>query len=268
MLDRFHRRMSRRRRPAWARPWLAGPAAAPPDQPAMRARSHMWLAGRRANWASTFAVLVLGALLALVWQGDYVADLLGKRQLLADAFLAHPWRVAAGFVLFYVFAVSLFLPTAALLAVAAGSIFGFVAGVAVIGIGAGLGAVLGFLLSRHFLAATLRRRWPGVFGRIDAGVDDEGIFYLFALRVVPVVPFCLINLGMGLTRMPLGTYLVVSLLGTLPGTLVFVNAGAQLAAAQDSAQPLTPALITALCLLGLFPLAARRGVDWMRSFRF
>jgi uncharacterized membrane protein YdjX (TVP38/TMEM64 family) len=199
-------------------------------------------------------------LLAAAWlaQSDWLslAALLEQRQLLVDAYAAHPARLAAGFIAVYVLTVSLFLPTAVLLAVAAGAIFGFTAGVGVIGIGAALGASLGFLLSRYLLAGILRRRWPAVFERIDAGVAAEGAFHLFALRVVPLVPFCVINLGMGLTHMPFGRYLGVSLLGTLPGILVFVNAGAQLGAVEDWAQPLTPALVTALCLLGLFPLVA------------
>lgn len=212
--------------------------------------------------------LLLAAALAALWLA--LSDvltldvLMDQRARLAAAYAADPAAVAAAFVLFYVLAVSLFLPTAALLTVAAGAIFGFGVGVAVIGVGSALGAALGFLLSRHLLGRRLRRHWTRTFARIDAGVEREGAFHLFALRVVPLVPFCVVNLGMGLTRMPFGRYLAVSLLGTLPSALVFVNAGAKLAAAGTAAEPLNTSLIVALCLLGLFPLAARHGVRWLR----
>jgi uncharacterized membrane protein YdjX (TVP38/TMEM64 family) len=193
-----------------------------------------------------------------------VAVLIEHRQTLADAFASAPWRWAIAFLLLYILTISLFLPTVALLATSAGAVFGFGLGFALSLFGALVGAGIGFLLSRYLFSTVVRRRWPGVLARIDHGMAEEGAFYLFALRLVPVFPFAVVNFALGLTRISLRQYLLVTCVGASPSLLLLVNAGVQIAEASVAPQPLTPALLISLSLLGLFPLAARLAVSRLR----
>ena len=120
-----------------------------------------------------------------------------------------------------------------------------------------IGASLAFLRRASSCATGSRRRFGARVAAIDRGIERDGAFYLLSLRLIPLVPFFLINLAMGLTRMRLGTFFLVSQVGMLPGTLVFVNAGTQLAAIRSTSDILSPALIGSFVLLGLFPLIAQ-----------
>jgi pyruvate/2-oxoglutarate dehydrogenase complex dihydrolipoamide dehydrogenase (E3) component/uncharacterized membrane protein YdjX (TVP38/TMEM64 family) len=175
---------------------------------------------------------------------------------------AHPWQTAAGFFAVYVAATALSLPGAAtLLTLAGGATFGLLWGTVLVSFASSLGATLAFLASRFVL-----RDWvQGSFGRqlqgINEGVAKEGAFYLFTLRLIPAVPFFVINLAMGLTPLRAWTFYWVSQLGMLAGTLVYVNAGTQLGALESPAGILSPGLIGAFLLLGFFPLIAKKALD-------
>ncbi len=190
-----------------------------------------------------------------------------EQQWLAMAFERQPLLIAAVFAAVYVVSVALSLPWATLLGLAAGAIFGLGWGTAIVSVSSTLGAALAFLLARHLLRGPVRNRFGSRLGAIDRGIEREGGLYLFALRLVPLFPFFLVNLGMGLTRLPLATYVWISWLGMLPGTAVYVNAGTQLASVDSSAGLLSPPVLISFALLGLFPLAARRFVDYLRTRR-
>jgi uncharacterized membrane protein YdjX (TVP38/TMEM64 family)/thioredoxin reductase len=177
-------------------------------------------------------------------------------QLQAD----RPLMVAVVYFLLYVAATALSIPGATLITLAGGAIFGLWQGLLIVSFASSVGATLAFLASRFLL-----RDWvEGKFGKrladINAGLEKEGAFYLFTLRLIPVVPFFLINLLMGLTRMKVWTFYGVSQLGMLAGTAVFVNAGTQLAQLDSVQGILSPALLGSFVLLGIFPLIARRSV--------
>src|SRR5438105_12279912 len=180
---------------------------------------------------------------------------------------AHPLQTAAGFFLLYVTVTSLSIPGAAVLTLVAGAIFGLGLGALLVSFAAALGATIAFLVSRFVLRDWVRSRYGATLERIDRGVQKEGAFYLFTLRLLPAVPFFLINLAMGLTAMRPWTFYWVSQLGMLAGTVVYVNAGTHLAAITSPAQILSPGLITAFVLLGVFPLAAKKTVDAARARR-
>jgi pyruvate/2-oxoglutarate dehydrogenase complex dihydrolipoamide dehydrogenase (E3) component/uncharacterized membrane protein YdjX (TVP38/TMEM64 family) len=166
--------------------------------------------------------------------------------------------VAAVYFLIYVLATALSIPGAVIITLAGGAIFGLWQGLLIVSFASTLGATLAFLASRFVLREWVEARFGQRLADINAGVDKEGAFYLFTLRLIPVVPFFLINLLIGLTRMKVWTYYWVSQIGMLAGTAVYVNAGTQLAQLDSVKGILSPALLGSFVLLGIFPLIARR----------
>src|SRR5262249_37441880 len=150
------------------------------------------------------------------------------------------------------------LPVATIVSLLGGALFGRWLGTAVVLLAATLGATLAFLSSRYLLRGFVERRFGGRVEALNRGLDREGAYYLFFLRLVPVFPFFLINLGMGLTRFSTWTFFWVSLLGMLPGTFIYVNAGTALATIQSPAGILSPTVLISFALLGLFPLLLRK----------
>jgi uncharacterized membrane protein YdjX (TVP38/TMEM64 family) len=162
------------------------------------------------------------------------------------------------FFLGYVAVTALSLPAATVMSLAAGALFGLWTGVGVVSLAATLGATLAFLLSRYLLRDWVTRHFGARLEPLNRGVDRDGAAYLFTLRLVPVFPFFLVNLGMGLTRLPVRTFFWVSLLGMLPATVVYVNAGTRLATLNSPRDVLSPSVLVSLALLGLVPLGLRQ----------
>ncbi len=213
--------------------------------------------------------IVLLLLLALVIGAFVVLDLsryLNFEQLKASQasfnqlYAQQPLVVAAVYFGVYVVATALSFPGAVIITLAGGAVFGLWWGLLLVSFASTLGATLAFLASRFVLRDWVESRFGQRLADINAGVEKEGAFYLFTLRLIPVVPFFLINLLMGLTRMKTWTYYWVSQLGMLAGTAVYVNAGTQLAQLDSVRGILSPALLGSFVLLGIFPLLARRVV--------
>ncbi|PSJ48005.1 pyridine nucleotide-disulfide oxidoreductase [Zobellella endophytica] len=178
-----------------------------------------------------------------------------------------PWLTAAGFFLLYVLVAALSLPGAAVMTLAAGALFGLWQGLVLVSFASSLGATLALLVARFLLRDQVQHRFGSRLKAVNAGIQRDGAFYLFTLRLVPVFPFFLINLLMGLTPFPARRFYWVSQLGMLPGTLVYVNAGTQLAALDSLGGILSPALWLSFALLGIFPLLARHLVRLMQRRR-
>ncbi|MGB1264045.1 MAG: FAD-dependent oxidoreductase, partial [Cognaticolwellia sp.] len=176
-----------------------------------------------------------------------------------------PLLVIGGFFLLYVVVTALSLPGAAILTLAAGALFGLVEGLLVASFASTIGATLAFLVSRYLLRDVVKKRFPERLSAIDAGVEKEGSFYLFTLRLVPVFPFFLINLLMGLTAIKSWTFYWVSQIGMLAGTFVFVNAGTQLAQIDSLSGILSLDLIVSFALLGVFPLIAKAIINVLKK---
>ena len=174
---------------------------------------------------------------------------------------AQPLTAALGFAGLYVAVTALSVPGATVLTLAAGALFGLGTGTLLVAIAATTGATLAMLVARFLLRDAIQARFGERIRALDAGIERDGAFYLFTLRLVPVVPFFLINLASGLTALPVRTYVWVSLIGMLPGTVVYVNAGTQLARVESLSGLLSPGLIASFVLLGVFPLLARRALD-------
>lgn len=169
------------------------------------------------------------------------------------------------FFLAYVVVTALSLPGAAIMTILAGALFGLMTGVIMVSFASTLGATLAFLVSRYILRDSITTRYPDKLKAINDGMEKEGALYLFALRLVPLFPFFLINLLMGITTIRTTTFARVSQIGMLAGTIVYVYAGTQLAQLDSLSGILSPGLLFAFVLLGLFPLIARRVMDKIRS---
>lgn len=186
---------------------------------------------------------------------------------LAALHAERPLVVLASFFAIYVAVTALSLPGAAPLTLAAGAIFGLLTGTVLVSFASSLGATLAFLSSRYLLRDAVQHRFGARLVDVNAGVERDGAFYLFSLRLVPLVPFFVVNLVMGLTRMRATAFYLVSQLGMLAGTLVYVNAGTQLSRIDSLRGILSPGLVASFVLLGLFPLAARRTMGLVQRRR-
>ena len=219
--------------------------------------------------------LLLGLLVLLIAGffaldlGHYLtlASLKDQHAALQAQVVANPLLAAAAFFALYVTVTGLSLPGAALLTLVAGALFGLLEGVLIVSFASTLGAVLAMFSSRFLLQDWVQQRFGQRLAGIEAGLARDGAFYLFALRLVPAFPFFLINLAMGLTKLPARTFWWVSQIGMLPGTLVYVNAGRELGQLDSLSGILSPGLLGAFALLGLFPLLARKLLERLQAKR-
>ncbi|MFO1245566.1 MAG: FAD-dependent oxidoreductase [Ramlibacter sp.] len=202
----------------------------------------------------TFIALDLGRYLTL----DYLKQ---SQATLAGLYQRQPFAVGAIYFAVYVVATALSLPGAVILTLAGGAIFGLGWGLLIVSFASSAGATLAFLAARFVLRDSIEARFGNRLAEVNRGIEKDGAFYLFTMRLIPVVPFFVINLVMGLTQMRALTFYGVSQLGMLAGTAVFVNAGTQLARLDSLQGILSPGLLGSFVLLGVFPLIARRIVE-------
>ena len=215
-------------------------------------------------------LLVLAALVAVFFAFDlgrfFSLEWFKSQQAAIEAFhRSHPWQAGAALFLIYVAVTGLSLPGALPLSLAAGAIFGLLWGTILVSFASSIGATLAFLAARFLFRQAIHRRFGDKLRAIDAGMEKEGPFYLFTLRLVPLFPFFMINLAMGLTSIRTWTFYWVSQLGMLAGTAVYVNAGTQIARIESLRGILSPGLLLSFALLGVFPLIAKKAVDWLRA---
>jgi len=206
----------------------------------------------------TFFAFDLGRFFAL----DYFKS---QQTAITEYFHAQPLKVAAIFFVIYVAVTGLSLPGATILTLVAGAIFGLLWGTVIVSLASSIGATLAFLASRFLFRDAIQKKFGDKLAAINRGVEREGGFYLFTLRLVPVFPFFVINLLMGLTPIKTRTFYWVSQVGMLLGTLVYVNAGTQLGKIESLKGILSPGLLLSFVLLGAFPLIAKKIVDTVKA---
>lgn len=216
--------------------------------------------------------LVLVALIALYMTSDLPQYLTFEQLKASQQYLlnwqAHaPLQAWVSVFVLYIVVVALSLPGATIMTLAAGALFGLGSGLLLVSFASTIGATLAFLVARYLFKAPLESRFPQRLAAINDGLEKEGAFYLLTLRLVPLFPFFLVNILLGLTRMKTRTYYWISQLGMLPATVVYTNAGTQLAQLQSPQDILSPAMLGSLILLGLFPLLTRRLLQWLRVRR-
>ena len=176
-----------------------------------------------------------------------------------------PFQITLIAFVLYIAVVALSLPGAAIMGLAAGALFGFWYGTLFVSFASTIGATLAFLASRYLLCDFVRQRFGDKLKAIDAGMEKDGALYLFMLRLVPAFPFFLINLLMGLTQISTRTFYWVSQLGMLAGTMVYVNAGTQLAHIESLSGIISPGVLLSFALLGAFPFIAKHIVRAMQK---
>jgi len=190
-----------------------------------------------------------------------------QHSVLAGHVDSQPFVAGAVFFAVYVAVAGLSLPGAAVLTLIGGALFGFIWGVLIVSLASTIGATVAFLISRYLFRDAVGRRFRSRMSAIDAGIERDGAFYLFTLRLVPIFPFFVINLLMGLTAIRATTFALVSQAGMFPATLVFVNAGTQVGRITSPADVLSPLLLGSFAALGLFPLVAKRIVNRLQAHR-
>ena len=219
-------------------------------------------------WLLALLGLLVGLYLAFD-VGQYLdfAYLKARQQDLQNLYQAHPWQMLAGYFLLYLLITALSLPGATVMTLAGGAIFGLWTGLLVVSFASSIGATLAFLVSRYLLRDWVQGRFGSSLEAINRGIEKDGAFYLFALRLVPAFPFFIINLVMGLMPIRTGTFYWVSQLGMLPGTLVYVNAGTQVARLESPSDILSLPLILSFALLALLPFLGRSLLGMIRRYR-
>ncbi|MBU1275696.1 MAG: TVP38/TMEM64 family protein [Proteobacteria bacterium] len=180
-------------------------------------------------------------------------------------YAAHPAFMLGGYFVVYVLVTAFSLPGAAVMTLMGGALFGFWWTLLVVSFASSAGATLACFFARFVLGNWVQQKFADKLGTINRGVEREGAFYLFTLRLVPLFPFFVINLVMGLTKMPLRTFYWVSQVGMLPGTAVFTNAGKELGQISSLGGILSPGLIISFVILGIFPLVVKKILAWYRS---
>ena len=201
--------------------------------------------------------------------GQYLslAELKAQRDSLAVLAKERPVLFIGSYFIIYVLTAALSLPGAAILTIAGGTVLGLSVGTITVSFASSIGATLAFLAARYLFRDAVRRRFNERLKPIDKGVEKDGGFYLFSLRLVPIFPFFVINLVAGLTPLKTWTFYWVSQVGMLPGTLAYVNAGTQLGQISSAGDILSPSLIGAFVLLAMLPFVARFGLTWLQERR-
>jgi len=213
------------------------------------------------------AAIVLVAAAGIAWVLWYRPGLGDLKALLAyfNAITeAHPVRTAAVFFLINVIVTALSLPIEIFFGVAAGALFGIVEGTLIVSFASTIGATLSFLISRALMRDFVERHFWRQLDFINRGMREDGSFYVFSIRLLPLFPFSLTNILMGLTEVSPLKFYIFSQLGMLPATLIYVNAGTQLAGIDRLSDIVSPPLIATFLLLAVFPWAAKALVQLMR----
>ncbi|MAC32170.1 MAG: pyridine nucleotide-disulfide oxidoreductase [Haliea sp.] len=219
-------------------------------------------------WILLIIAAVVATFYALGLDSYLTLDQLKASQSRFDDLLEqYPVAIPAAYFIIYVLVTAVSLPGATIMTLAGGALFGLWQGLLLVSFASSIGATLAFLVARFLLRETVRARFGERLKAIDRGIQRDGAFYLFTLRLVPIFPFFIINLVMGLTRLRTWTFYWVSQLGMLAGTAVYVNAGTQLAQVERVGDVLSPELLLSFVLLGLFPWIARAIVGLVQRRR-
>ncbi len=215
-------------------------------------------------------LLIIAVLMALFFAFDLqqyltLETLKSKQNAFLAYYQANQMITIVIYILVYITATALSLPGATILTLAGGGVFGLWVGTLIVSFASTIGASFAFLAARFLFRDGVKDKFGERLKTINNGIAKEGAFYLFTLRLVPIVPFFMINLLMGLTTLKTRTFYWVSQLGMLAGTVVYVNAGTQLAKLDSLAGILSPELLGAFVLLGVFPLMAKKAIYFIRK---
>ncbi len=216
-----------------------------------------------------FVILILAACFFIFDLHQYLdfSYIKSKQLAIADYYQANPTQSILLFFIIYILVTSFSIPGASILSLLAGAIFGLLLGSILVIFGATIGATIAFWLARYLLGNSIQERYADKLKTINAGIEKDGAFYLLTLRLIPIFPFFVINVLMGLTPMRTITYVLTSFFGMLAGTIIYVNVGTQLANLESVSGILTPKIWGAFILLAIFPWVAKLIINIIKSKR-
>lgn len=213
-----------------------------------------------------FIIAIIGAFFVLDLQQYATLDYIKEQQnFLAQYYLQNQAIVTFAFALIYVLVTALSLPFATVLTLISGALFGLIEGLIIASFASTIGATIAFLISRFIARDYVQKNYGKHLTKINSGFKEEGNFYLFALRLVPIFPFFIINLTTALMPIKTWSFYWVSQLGMLPGTAIYVYAGTQLAQINSLSDITSPSLLLAFGLLGIFPIATKKIIEFFRK---
>ena len=206
------------------------------------------------------AIVILVALFFYFDLGRYInlEFFQAQRAVVVDYYVDNRVVTVVAFMAIYIGMAALSLPGAAIMTLATGAVFGLPVGLVLVSFASTIGATLACMLARFLFRDAVQNRFGKYLGRINQGVEEDGAFYLFALRLVPVFPFFVVNLVMALTPIRVWTFYWVSQVGMLAGTAVYVNAGKEIGQLESLQGILSPTLLISFALLGVFPIVAKK----------
>ena len=205
-----------------------------------------------------FKVFNFGEYLTL----SYIKDSQEKLMILYNE---HPAAVIASYMIIYILTTSLSLPGAVVLTIAGGALFGLLVGTLVVSFASTIGATLACFVSRFLLRDWIQDKFADRIQKVNEGIEKEGAFYLFTMRLIPVFPFWMINILMGLTKIPLIKFYWISQVGMLPGTVVYINAGKEIAKIESLKGILSPSLLISFALIGIFPISVKKLIAFYKA---
>jgi len=210
-------------------------------------------------------LLVLGVIVYDVEQYVSISMLKQKKAVLENLVAEYPFRSALAFFIMYIIFTSFFIPGSLVLTLAGGALFGRVLGVVMVSFASTIGATNAFLMSRYLLRKYVHDHFGDKLRVVMDGFEREGAFYLFSLRLVPVIPFVVLNLMMGLTHIHPVLFFFTSQLGMLPSTLIFVDAGTRLVKINSARDIVSVEMMASFVAIGLLPLVCKRAVIAMKA---
>ncbi|MDN3647369.1 TVP38/TMEM64 family protein [Reinekea marina] len=214
----------------------------------------------------TAALLVIGSYFYFDLGQWLTLEQLKSQQAALEGYRANnPILVALIYMLTYIVIAALSLPGSAIMTLSGGAIFGLTLGTGLALVSATIGATFAFLIARFLLKDWVQTKFGDRIGAINQGINKDGAFYLFSLRLVPVFPFFVINVVMGITTLKVWTFFWVSLIGMLAGAAVYANAGTQLAKIDSLGDIASPAILLSFVLLGIFPILAKKIIEFIRQ---
>lgn len=218
--------------------------------------------------------IILVAIIAAIFASFFIFDLQqyfsleflkSQKDALNALYAEKPISVAGAFFLTYVLFAALALPAATILTLAGGAIFGFWTGLLLVSFSSTIGATLAFIFTRFLFHDAIQAKFGDRLQAMNEGIEKEGAFYVFGMRLVPIFPFVMINSLLALTKLKTWTFYWASQIGMLAGTAVYVNAGTQIAQIDSLAGIANPKLIGSFVLLGVFPIIAKKTLNFIKS---
>ena len=214
----------------------------------------------------SFLVFVIALFIASGLWKYFTLDYFRAKQAMVETFFnTHPVQTGIAFASIYIVLTSLSLPVAGILTLFSGAVFGFIPGLLLVSIASSLGATVAFLLSRYLFRDNIQERFAAQLGPVNEGIKNDGAYYLFMMRMIPVIPYFMLNAIMALTPISTRTFFLATLAGMLPVLAILVNAGLQISLIESIGDVLSPRLIISLALIGIFPLLVKKAFAIIRQ---